>query len=91
MGLSLTRKRVEPQWLSLKQVTDYASVSERTVRNWIHSPVNPLPAVLVRGKFLVRREHFEAWLERHRVRALHSIDVGAIVQSVLRGSSTHER
>ena len=75
----------EPQheWLDLQGLTRYAAVSERTLRAWIHSPVNPLPAVRVRGKILVNRRAFDAWLRRHAVRPFEEIDVDAIVSDVL--------
>ena len=43
------------EWLGLRQLTEYAAVSERTIRAWIHAPVDPLPAVQVDRKILVRR------------------------------------
>lgn len=56
------RSRTDTEWLGLRQVTEYAAVSERTVRAWIHSPVDALPAVRVGGKVLVRRSFLDAWL-----------------------------
>ena len=43
----------EIEWMDLRHLTRYICVSERTQRAWIHSPVDPLPAVRVRGKILV--------------------------------------
>ena len=77
------RSETEAGWLGLRQVTEYADVSERTVRAWIHSPVNALPAVRVGGKILVRRLELDAWLEKHRVRPLEAIDLNAIVRDAL--------
>lgn len=73
-------KSTEMDWLDLRRLTQYAAVSERTLRIWIHSPVDPLPAVQVRGKILVRRTEFDRWLERHRVR---TVDLGRIVGEVV--------
>ncbi len=39
--------RIGLEWLGIRQATEYACVSERTLRSWIHSPVEPLPAVTV--------------------------------------------
>jgi excisionase family DNA binding protein len=69
--------------MSLKQVTVYSSMSNRTIRTWIHSPTDSLPAVQVRGKILVRRSELDVWLERHRVRPLAAVDLNAIVKDVL--------
>ena len=63
-------KDATPEWMGLKQVTHYANLSERTVRSWIHERVDPLPAVRVRGKILVRRSELDAWLEHFRKETL---------------------
>lgn len=73
----------QQEWLDLQGLTRYAAVCERTLRAWIHSPVDPLPAVRVRGKILVNRRAFDAWLGRHAVRPFEEIDVDAIVSDVL--------
>ncbi|MGH8246609.1 MAG: helix-turn-helix domain-containing protein [Gammaproteobacteria bacterium] len=66
------------EWLDLRRLIEYAAVSERTLRAWIHSPADPLPAVCVGRKILVRRSEFDAWLERHRVRALGGPDIDSL-------------
>jgi excisionase family DNA binding protein len=75
------------EWLSLREVTRYVNVSERTLRSWIHAPIDALPACRVGGRILVRRSELDQWLGRHRVKALDSIDVDAIVKGVLNGFS----
>ena len=75
---------IDRGWLSLRELTEYASVSERTLRQWLHRSTDALPAVRVDGKILVRKSEFDAWLERHRIRP-DSIDVGQIVDDVLKG------
>jgi len=77
------KDKIGREWLDLRDVTDYASVSARTVRSWIHARVSPLPAIRVAGKTLVRRCELDAWLERHRIKPLAHIDVDAIVKEVL--------
>lgn len=71
------------EWLGLREVSVYANVSERTLRAWIRSPHDPLPATKVRGKVLVRRSDFDRFLERHRVQPLAALDVDRIVEEVL--------
>jgi len=66
-----------------KRLTVSVAVSERTVRVWIHSPVDPLPAVQVRGKILVRKSDFDRWLERHQVKPLGSLDLDGIVEEIV--------
>lgn len=71
-----------PEWLDLRALRQYACVSERTLREWIHRPLNPLPAVRVGTKILVRRTGFDRWLEGHEVKAL---DVNSIVEELMEG------
>jgi excisionase family DNA binding protein len=70
------------EWLDLKTLQGYACVSERTIRDWIHRPVDPLPAVRVGSKILVRRSTFDQWLENHR---LKTVDVSGIVDELVTG------
>lgn len=72
----------QPEWLDLKALRAYACVSERTLRNWMHRSVNPLPAVQVGSKILVRRSTFDRWLENHKLKLL---DVGCIVDDLVAG------
>jgi len=67
------------EWLGLRELTAYADVSDRTLRAWMHRPDNPLPAVQVGGKILVRRSQFDAWLEQHRIEPISSLDIDGIV------------
>lgn len=71
-----------PEWMDLKALQKYACVSERMLRQWIHRLVDPLPAVRVGTKILVRRGTFDRWLEGHQVKA---VDVGCIVEEMVAG------
>jgi excisionase family DNA binding protein len=71
----------------MREITEYADVSERTVRGWIHAPIDALPAVRVGGKILVKRSELDAWLGRRRVTPLERIDIDGIVKDVLQAAS----
>jgi len=68
-----------PEWLDLRAVQQYATISERTLRAWIHHLIEPLPAVRVGGKVLVKRSDFDTWLRKHSKNA----DVSEIVEKIL--------
>jgi hypothetical protein len=76
---------IERQWLDLAMLQLYASVSERTLRDWIHRAINPLPAVRVQGKILVRRSVFDCWLESHPLVPVDSLDVEATANEIIAG------
>lgn len=75
--------QIDREWLGIRELTKYASVSDRTLRAWMHRQENPLPAVQVEGKILVRRSVFDAWLERYRIRGKQTVDVNAIVGDLM--------
>jgi hypothetical protein len=75
-------ERQQPEWLDLRSLQQYACVSERTLRDWIHRVVDPLPAVRIRCKILVRRSVFDRWLEAHQVK---HVDLGCIVDELVAG------
>lgn len=68
-------------WLDLQSLSEYAGVSERTLREWIHSPDNPLPASQRGRKIFVHRRQFDAWMHSHRVKPHQEVD--AIVESIV--------
>ena len=79
---SNSQRLVNFEWLDLRRLTEYVAVSERTVRNWIHRPSNPLPAAQVRNKLLVKRSDLDQWLANHHVEPEQN--VSAIVDDVVR-------
>lgn len=79
-------ERSHREWFALRDLTDYASVSERTLRSWIYSSVDPLPAVKISGKVLIRRSDFDAYLQRHRVKPLEQFNIDAIVRDLRKGA-----
>ena len=78
----MTSERSQSEWLDLKALQQYACLSERTIREWIHRPLNPLPAVRVGRKILVRRGVFDRWLEGQRLRP---VDLGCLVDEIMAG------
>lgn len=80
-------EKIGREWLGMREITEYADVSERTVRGWIHAPIDALPAVRVGGKILVKRSELDAWLGRRRVTPLERIDIDGIVKEVLGAAS----
>ena len=67
------RTRIDVEWLGLKRLAHYASTSELTIRGWMHLPVDPLPAVRVGGKILVRRSEADSWLARRETIGRHGL------------------
>ena len=68
----------------MNALCQYACVSERTIREWIHLPLLPLPAVQVaRGKLLIKRNTFDAWLEAHPYQPIESIDVDQLTSEIM--------
>jgi excisionase family DNA binding protein len=78
----MTNQTSQPEWLDLKALQRYACVSERTLREWVHRSINPLPAAQVGTRILVRRSTFDRWLENH---SLKTIDIGCIVDELVAG------
>lgn len=69
-----------PEWLDLRALQQYATISERTLRTWVHQLIEPLPAVRVGGKVLIRRSDFDTWLRKHSAK---NPDVSGIVEKIL--------
>jgi excisionase family DNA binding protein len=69
------------EWLDLKALTQYVSVSRRTLTEWLLREENPLPAFRVGGKMYVRRVDFDRWMESHPVEG--PVNLGKIVDDVM--------
>ena len=78
---SNSTKALEREWLDVRALTQYASVSVRTLRDWVHRPTNPLPAAQVGNKLLISRTAFDEWLAAHTVRPSQA--VSTIVDDVM--------
>ena len=84
MSVSKILRAAQPEWMDLKTIQTYACASERLIREWIHRPVDPLPASQPGGgKILVKRSHLDAWLEAHPYRPIDSIDVDGITDEIM--------
>jgi len=77
--------RDRSEWLDLRALQKYACVSERTLRGWVHRVVDPLPAVRVGAKILVRRSAFDEWLSAHQIKP---IDTDIILNQMMASLKT---
>jgi hypothetical protein len=55
-----------PAYLSREALAQHASVSLRSIDNWLVDPVRPLPSYRFGRRVLVRLADFEAWAQAHR-------------------------
>jgi excisionase family DNA binding protein len=74
---------IDREWLSLRELAEYAGVGERTLRRWLRRENDALPAVRVGGKILVRKSQFDEWLEHHRFQPGPAIDLDGIANGLL--------
>lgn len=81
---SATCARANVEWLDLRTLCGYASVSERTLREWIHRPSDALPAYQIAKKIFVKRCEFDQWIRRHVINPTDEINVEGIVNEVVR-------
>ena len=80
-------KTPEPEpveYLSIKALSSYSSISTRTLRTFLKDPVNPIPCRRIGGKILVRRGEFDSWADQFR-RAANDDETGRVVDEMLRG------
>jgi hypothetical protein len=71
------------EWLDLKRLSQYACVCQNTLRNWIHSPNNPLPASQRGNKIYVRKRDFDVWMRNHAIQIKTGADLTRIVDGIL--------
>jgi Helix-turn-helix domain len=74
-------QNAQPEWLDLKTLCVYACASEKTLRNWIHSPDDPLPASQRGNKIYVRRRDFDLWMQRHALK--RGFEINRVVDDII--------
>jgi excisionase family DNA binding protein len=76
------------EWLPLRRLASYSSMSVRTLRSHVASKRNPLPSYRVGGKVLVRRSEFDTWMRAFRRGATEERDHVSQLVDELIGSLT---
>lgn len=76
MGPAITLK---DQYFDLRGLEGYSSIKVPTLRDHIRS--GSLPCFKVKGKILVKRSEFDAWLEGYRVNKKQ--DLNNVVDEIL--------
>jgi excisionase family DNA binding protein len=62
--------RAEDRLLSLKELSEYSTLAESTLRDHMK---RGMPHFKVGGKILVRRSEFDQWIEKYRVKDLDEV------------------
>lgn len=57
---------VKDQYLDLKALAEYSSISVRALRGYIADADDPLPSFCIKRKILIKKSEFDRWMERHR-------------------------
>ena len=73
---------VAPQYLSLRQLSTYASLSVKTLKGYLVDREHPLPHYKVTGKILVDLDEFKTWIEHYR-RRRQPVNLDRLVDDVL--------
>lgn len=71
-----------PEWMDLKTLARYSSVSIKTIHRWMTAESDPLPASKPSGKVLVKRKTFDLWMERQS--GVENMNVSDTVDSILK-------
>ncbi len=74
--------RLQPEWMDLQTLGAYASVSDKTLRSWIHSARDPLPANQRGNKLYVKRAVFDVWMERQKLKK-KAVDLNRMVEKIV--------
>ena len=70
----------EDNFLDLKQLSQYSTFSDSTLRDYIYDTDNPIPSFQVKRKILVKKSEFDRWMEQFRV---ENNDLDHIVDEVI--------
>ena len=77
-NIAETAITLKDQYLDLKGLSAYSAVSVGSLRDYVKTG---MPHFKLKGKILVKRSEFDAWLERYRVNKKQ--DLNNIVDDVI--------
>jgi len=69
------------RYLDLKRLSEYSSLSIRTIRDYLFDRDDPLPSFCIKRKILVRKSEFDQWIKKYRT---DSKKISKIVDDVLK-------
>ena len=72
---------VKDKYFDLPGLSSYCDLAVSTLRDYLRHGRNPIPYFKVKGKILVRKTEFDAWLEGFR--ANRKVDLNAIADEVV--------
>jgi len=72
----------EDHYLDIKGLSQYTSLSVRTLRDYLTDDSDPIPSYCIKRKILIKKSEFDAWLKKHRV---NTDTITHIVDEVLDG------
>ncbi|MFC1591970.1 helix-turn-helix domain-containing protein [Thermodesulfobacteriota bacterium] len=59
-------KSDKDSYLDLKQLSEYSTFSDSTLRDYLSDPDTPIPYFRVKRKIIVRKTEFDRWMEQFR-------------------------
>ncbi len=77
-------------YIDLKQLSTRLGVSTRTVRNYVHTVADPLPAYRFGGKLLFDQKEVAEWLEGHRIVPVNLDGLATEILSGIRAGDTDQ-
>ena len=54
------------KYLDIKKLSEYSSLSVRTLRDYLTDKADPIPSYCIKRKILVKKSEFDQWIKRHR-------------------------
>ncbi|RJR42794.1 MAG: DNA-binding protein [Desulfobacteraceae bacterium] len=57
---------MEDRYFDLKKLSDYSSMSVRTLREYVTRSDNPIPSFRLGKKIIIKRSEFDGWIEAYR-------------------------
>ena len=75
--MKMEKHKVKKEYFSIADLSDYTGISERTLRDLLKDPVNPIPYFRIgpAGRIIrVKRSDFDEWMKFQRATQGNAID-----------------
>lgn len=84
----MTKNRVAKEYFKVAELSEYSSISQRTLRDHLKDPVNPIPFYRVgrAGRIIrIKKSEFDLWMDSQREEQGEGID--EIIEDLLKGGN----
>jgi hypothetical protein len=78
----------QDKYFDIRGLSEYSSLSVRTLRDYLNDPDDPIPFYCIKRKILIKKSEFDNWIKKYRT---NNGKYGHIVEEILDGFEADQK